>query len=96
MAILTLLFGLLSGCLLAVLVGIIGSRRRIGFGLAFLLSLIFTPLVGLIITLLTDPLPGGDRRWGCIGTLLAILSLAFLAAFLLLLLTGGALVLGAC
>lgn len=53
MAILTLLFGLLSGCLLAVLVGIIGSRRRIGFGLAFLLSLIFTPLVGLIITLLT-------------------------------------------
>ena len=96
MAILTLLFGLLSGCLLAVLVGIIGSRRRIGFGLAFLLSLIFTPLVGLIITLLTDPLSGGDQRWGCIGTLLAILGLAFLAAFLLLLLTGGALVLGAC
>ena len=64
MAILTLLFGLLSGCLLAVLVGIIGSRRRIGFGLAFLLSLIFTPLVGLIITLLTDPLSGGDQRWG--------------------------------
>ena len=63
MAILTLLFGLLSGCLLAVLVGIIGSRRRIGFGLAFLLSLIFTPLVGLIITLLTDPLSGGDQRW---------------------------------
>lgn len=67
MAILTLLFGLLSGCLLAVLVGIIGSRRRIGFGLAFLLSLIFTPLVGLIITLLTDPLPGGGRRRGVIG-----------------------------
>ena len=71
MAILTLLFGLLSGCLLAVLVGIIGSRRRIGFGLAFLLSLIFTPLVGLIITLLTDPLSGGDQRWGCIGTFIA-------------------------
>lgn len=73
MAILTLLFGLLSGCLLAVLVGIIGSRRRIGFGLAFLLSLIFTPLVGLIITLLTDPLSGGDQRWGCIGTFIAVL-----------------------
>ena len=96
MGILTVVFGILSGCLLSVLVGIIGSRRRIGFGLAFLLSLIFTPLVGLIITLLTDPLPGGDQRWGCIGTLLAILGLAFLAAFLLLLLTGGALVLGAC
>ena len=80
MAILTLLFGLLSGCLLAVLVGIIGSRRRIGFGLAFLLSLIFTPLVGLIITLLTDPLPGGDQRWGCIGTFIAVLGLLLLLA----------------
>ena len=90
MAILTLLFGLLSGCLLAVLVGIIGSRRRIGFGWAFLLSVIFTPLVGLVIALLTDPLPGGGQRWGCIGILVAILGLLFLAAFLLLLLAGGA------
>ena len=62
MSILIVLFGLLSDCLLSVLVGIIGSSRRIGFGLAFLVSLIFTPLVGLIITLLTDPLPGGDQR----------------------------------
>ena len=96
MGILTVVFGILSGCLLSVLVGIIGSSRRIGFGWAFLISLIFTPLVGLIVALLPDPRPGGDRRWGCIGTLLAILGLAFLAAFLLLLLTGGALVLGAC
>lgn len=92
MAILTLLFGLLSGCLLAVLVGIIGSRRRIGFGWAFLLSVIFTPLVGLIIALLTDPLPGGDQRWGCIGTFIAVLGMLFLAVFLLMLLTGGALI----
>ena len=93
MAILTLLFGLLSGCLLAVQVGIIGSRRRIGFGLAFLLSLIFTPLVGLIVALLTDPLPGGGQRWGCVGTVVAILGLLFFAAFLLLALTGGAMLL---
>ena len=93
MAILTLLFGLLSGCLLAVLVGIIGSRRRIGFGLAFLLSLIFTPLVGLIVALLTEPLPGGGQRWGCVGTVVAILGLLFFAAFLLLALTGGAMLL---
>ena len=93
MAILTLLFGLLSGCLLAVLVGIIGSRRRIGFWLAFLLSLIFTPLVGLIVALLTDPLPGGGQRWGCVGTVVAILGLLFFAAFLLLALTGGAMLL---
>jgi len=93
MAILTLLFGLLSGCLLAVLVGIIGSRRRIGFGWAFLLSVIFTPLVGLVIALLTDPLPGGDQRWGCIGTFVAVLGMLFLAAFLFLLLTGGTMLL---
>lgn len=93
MAILTLLFGLLSGCLLAVLVGIIGSRRRIGFGWAFLLSVIFTPLVGLVIALLTDPLPGGDQRWGCIGTFVAVLGMLFLAVFLFLLLTGGTMLL---
>ena len=84
-----ILFGALSGCLLSVLVGVIGSRRRIGFGWAFLISLIFTPLVGLIVALLTDPLPGEDRRWGCIGTLLALLGLVSLVVFLLLLLAGG-------
>ena len=92
MSILTLVFGLLSGCFLSVLVGIIGSRRRIGFGWAFRLSVIFTPLVGLVVALLTDPLPGGDQRWGCIGTFVAVLGMLFLAAFLLLLLTGGALI----
>ena len=92
MSILTLVFGLLSGCFLSVLVGIIGSRRRIGFGWAFLLSVIFTPHVGLIIALLTDPLPGGDQRWGCIGTFIAVLGMLFLAVFLLMLLTGGALI----
>ena len=89
MSILIVLFGLLSDCLLSVLVGIIGSSRRIGFGLAFLVSLIFTPLVGLIITLLTDPLPYGGQRWGCVGTFVAILGLLFLCAFLILLLAGG-------
>ena len=93
MSVLTLIFGLLSGCVLSVLVGIIGSRRRIGFGWAFLLSVIFTPLVGLVIALLTDPLPGGDQRWGCIGTFVAVLGMLFLAAFLFLLLTVGTMLL---
>ena len=89
--ILTLLFGIASGCLLAVLVGLIGRRRRIGFGWAFLISLLLTPLVGLIITLLTDPLPDSEQsRWGCIGTLVAILGFLFLAAFVFLLLAGAA------
>ena len=92
MSILIVLFGLLSDCLLSVLVGIIGSSRRIGFGLAFLVSLIFTPLVGLIITLLTDPLPYGGQRWGCVGTFVAILGLLFLCAILILVLAGGAVV----
>lgn len=92
MTILTVIFGILSGCLLSVLVGIVGSRRRIGFGWAFLISLIFTPLVGLIIALLTEPLPGGDQRWGCIGTLLAILGVICFIVFMILLLAGAAVV----
>lgn len=91
MTFLTIIFGLLSGSLLSVLVGIIGSHRRIGFGWAFLISLILTPVVGLIVVLISDPLPGEDRRWGCLGTLLAVLGILFLAAFLFLLLAGGAL-----
>ena len=87
-----MLFGLLSGSLLSVLVGIIGSHRRIGFGWAFLLSLIFTPLVGLIITLVSDPLPGGEQRWGYIGTVVAFLGLLSLVIFLLLLFAGGMMV----
>ena len=49
MSILIVLFGLLSGCLLSVLVGIIGSSRRIGFGLAFLVSLIFCAFLILLL-----------------------------------------------
>lgn len=92
MSILTVIFGILSGSLLSVLVGIIGSHRRIGFGWAFLVSVIFTPLVGLVVTLLTDRLPDGGQRWGCVGTVLAIVGLLFLAGFLVLLLAGGALI----
>lgn len=91
MSSLVLIFGLLSGSLLSVLVGMLGSRRRIGFGWAFLLSWIFTPIVGLIVTLLTDPLPDCERRWGCIGTVVALLGFLSLIVFLLLLLSGGAL-----
>ncbi len=86
MEILLVVFGLLSGCLLSMLVGIVGSRRRIGFGLPFLLSLLFTPLIGLIVALLSDPLPGGDTRWGCLGTLVGMMAFVCLAAFVFLLL----------
>lgn len=43
--------------LLALLVAAIGNNRRIGFGLTFLVALIFSPLVGLIAALLSKPKP---------------------------------------
>ena len=93
MSLFALFFGLMSGCFLSVLVGIVGSKRRIGFGWAFLASLFLTPLVGLLLALISDPLPvGTDRGLGCIGTLFGVLGLLFLVAFLFLLLAGGMLV----
>lgn len=77
-----IIFGLLSGSLLSILVGIIGSGRKIGFGWSFLLSLIFTPVVGLIVALVSDPLPAGEKRWGCIATVLAFITIAMLIAIL--------------
>lgn len=89
MVALTIIFGLLGGCFLSVLVGIYGSKREIGFGWTFLLSLIFTPFVGLICALISDPLPQGTpKRWGCIGTLVAILGFLFLGIFLFMLFGG--------
>lgn len=77
------IFGLLSGALINILVGIIGSRRNIGFGWAFLLSIIFTPVVGLLITLISDPLPVGERRWGCIANLILICAILSFVLFVL-------------
>lgn len=38
----------------SLLVGAIGSNRKIGFGIAFLASLFLSPIVGLIITLFSE------------------------------------------
>lgn len=40
--------------ILAILVGILGKDRKIGFGLSFFLSIILSPLIGLIIVLISD------------------------------------------
>lgn len=62
------IFGLASGILLDVLVGLLGSRRNIGFGWAFIISVLFTPLIGLIATLISNPLPAGaEPKYGCLG-----------------------------
>ena len=76
---------------LAALVGLLGTRRRIGFGWTFFLSVLFTPLVGLIVCLLSDKLPDGERKWGCLGSVLAIITIV-LFVFLALMMIGVAMV----
>ena len=89
MALTLLIFGLLSDTFLAVLVGLVGARRRIGFGWTFFFSVLFTPFVGLIIALLSDKLPDGERNWGCLGSILAIITIALLV-FLAMMILGAA------
>jgi hypothetical protein len=76
------IFGLLSGhLLLDVLVGLLGSRRNIGFGWTFLISVIFTPLIGVIAVLLSEPLPqGAEPKYGCLGYSFGCLGTIFLIA----------------
>lgn len=83
MTLIMFLATLFAGCFIDGLVGLLGSRRRIGFGWSFFLSLIFTPIIGLIITLLSDPLPEGQTRWGCL--IPTLLSLAFVGFVMFLL-----------
>ena len=90
MGVLLLIFGLLTGTALCALVGILGSRRRLGFGWTFIISLIFTPLIGLIAALISDPLPSGEKRWGCLATIVGILTLALMAFFGILIFGAGA------
>ena len=81
------IFGLASGILLDVLVGLLGSRRNIGFGWAFIISVLFTPLVGLIVALISDPLPiGAEPKYGCLGR-----SFGCLGTILIVLITAGVL-----
>ena len=89
MALTLLVFGLLSDTFLAALVGLVGARRRIGFGWTFFLSVLLTPFIGLIIALLSDKLPDGERNWGCLGSILAIITIALLV-FLFMAVLGAA------
>ncbi len=81
-----LLFGLLTDSFVAALVGLVGARRKIGFGWTFFLSILFTPLIGLIIALLSDKLPDGDRNWGCLGSVLAIITITLLVVLAMMVL----------
>ena len=83
-----IIFGLLSDSLLSALVGIVGSRRRLGFGWSFIISLLLTPFIGLLAVLVSDPLPPGQKRWGCIANVLVFVTFAIIIAFAVMLLCG--------
>ena len=85
-----LTFGLLSGhLLLDVLVGLLGSRRDIGFGWAFILSAIFTPLIGFLLVLLSKPLPeGSEPKYGCLGYTFGLLGTIFMVLIVTAILFG--------
>lgn len=84
MSVLMIIFAVLTGSLVYVLVGLVGARHKIGFGWTFLLSALFTPLIGLICALISDPLPEGERKWGCLGTILAMFVLILIAVVFVL------------
>lgn len=88
MALGLIIFGILSGTLLSVLVGIFGARRNIGFGWAFILSILFTPLVGLICALLSEPREDGSSDYGCLGGFMVILAVIAVITFAMLIVMG--------
>ena len=81
-----LIFSVLLGVGVDALIGLLGSRRNIGFGWAFIISILFTPLIGLIAVLLSEQLPDGaepkygilGQSFGCLGTAFMILIVAAL------------------
>ena len=73
------LFSALTGIFLDVLVALFGSRRNIGFGSTFIISVVFTPLVGLIAVLLSNPLTqGAAPKYGCLGFTFGIMGMALM------------------
>ena len=72
-----------------VVIGLLGSRRNIGFGWAFIISVLFTPLIGLIAVLLSERLPqGSEPKYGILGLSFGCLGAVFM------ILIGAALLLG--
>lgn len=50
-----LTLGIVVYIIFSILVGVCGSQRRMGFTGTFILSLLITPLIVLIVLLLTGP-----------------------------------------
>lgn len=88
---LSIVLGIVTWCLVAVAVGLIGSRRKIGFAWTLILSLILTPIVGIIVALTSPKLPHGGEKWGFVHVGFMVLTALALISFLVVLLTGGVL-----
>ncbi len=88
---LSIVLGIVTWCLVAVAVGLIGSRRKIGFAWTLILSLILTPIVGIIVALTSPNLPHGGEKWGFVHVGFMVLTALALISFLVVLLTGGVL-----
>ena len=89
MTTLSIVLGILTWCLISVLIGLVGSRRKIGFAWTFVLSLILTPIVGLIAALTSPKLPHGGEKWGFVHIGFMVLTALALISFLVVLFTGG-------
>ena len=92
-----LIFAVAIGVGVDALIGLLGSRRNIGFGWTFLISLLLSPIIGLIAVLLSEPLPQGSEpnygclgySFGCLGTIFMILiAMALLMTAVALLIPG--------
>ena len=89
MTTLSIVLGILTWCLISVLIGLVGSRRKIGFAWTFVFSLILTPVVGLIAALTSPRLPHGGEKWGFVHIGFMVLTALALISFLVVLFTGG-------
>ena len=74
-----LIFSVLLGVGVDAVIGLLGSRRNIGFGWAFIISVLFTPLIGLIAVLLSERLPqGSEPKYGILGLSFGCLGAVFM------------------
>ena len=89
MTTLYIFFCILTWCLFSLLFVLVGSRRKIGFAWTFVLSLILTPVVGLIAALTSPRLPHGGEKWGFVHIGFMVLTALALISFLVVLFTGG-------
>lgn len=89
MTTLSIVLGILTWCLISVLIGLVGSRRRSDSPGRSFLSLILTPVVGLIAALTSPRLPHGGEKWGFVHIGFMVLTALALISFLVVLFTGG-------